>query len=652
MKKMEMKYLKNIARQYPTIVSASTEIINLQSILNLPKGTEHFLTDVHGEYEQFLHVLKNGSGSVRRKIDDEFGKSLSFKDKKSLATLIYYPEEKLELILKEEENIGDWYKIALHRLIRVSKRVASKYTRSKVRKALPQEFAYVIEELITEKAEVENKEAYYNEIINTIIRIGRAQDFIIALSNLIQRLVVDHLHILGDIFDRGPGPHVILDTLMDYHSVDIQWGNHDILWMGAASGNLACIANVIRFSAKFGNLDMIEDGYGINLIPLASFAMDKYPQGSCDCFEIRYSDGYSAKDLEMEQRMHKAISVIQFKLEGQLIMRRPEFAMEGRLLLDKIDYEKGTVNIEGKEYKLKDCSFPTISRESPYELSPEEAKIMERLRTAFMKCEKLQRHVRFLFSKGSMYKIYNSNLLYHGCVPMNADGTFLKVRVFDQEYSGKALYDILEVYTRKGYYSIEEEERSKGQDIMWYIWSSDKSPVFGKEKMATFEKYLVDDKEIQYEKKDCYYELSDNEDIVNKILEEFGLDTNTSHIINGHVTVELKNGEMPIRCGGKLLMIDGGFSRAHQNKTGIAGYTLIYNSMGLRLVSHEHFESAEKAIVEETDIYSDVTVVEQAVKRLLVGDTDNGKEIKERIEELEELLHAYRTGLLIEADVL
>jgi len=652
MKKMEMKYLKNIARQYPTIVSASTEIINLQSILNLPKGTEHFLTDVHGEYEQFLHVLKNGSGSVRRKIDDEFGKSLSFKDKKSLATLIYYPEEKLELILKEEENIGDWYKIALHRLIRVSKRVASKYTRSKVRKALPQEFAYVIEELITEKAEVENKEAYYNEIINTIIRIGRAQDFIIALSNLIQRLVVDHLHILGDIFDRGPGPHVILDTLMDYHSVDIQWGNHDILWMGAASGNLACIANVIRFSAKFGNLDMIEDGYGINLIPLASFAMDKYPQGSCDCFEIRYSDGYSAKDLEMEQRMHKAISVIQFKLEGQLIMRRPEFAMEGRLLLDKIDYEKGTVNIEGKEYKLKDCSFPTINRESPYELSPEEAKIMERLRTAFMKCEKLQRHVRFLFSKGSMYKIYNSNLLYHGCVPMNADGTFLKVRVFDQEYSGKALYDILEVYTRKGYYSIEEEERSKGQDIMWYIWSSDKSPVFGKEKMATFEKYLVDDKEIQYEKKDCYYELSDNEDIVNKILEEFGLDTNTSHIINGHVTVELKNGEMPIRCGGKLLMIDGGFSRAHQNKTGIAGYTLIYNSMGLRLVSHEHFESAEKAIVEETDIYSDVTVVEQAVKRLLVGDTDNGKEIKERIEELEELLHAYRTGLLIEADVL
>lgn len=651
MNKMELKYLKSVARQYPTIASASTEIINLQSILNLPKGTEHFLTDIHGEYEQFLHVLKNGSGSVKRKIDDEFGNSLSSKDKKSLATLIYYPEQKLELILQEEENIEDWYRTALYRLIQVSKRVASKYTRSKVRKALPKDFSYIIEELITEKAEVQNKEAYYNEIINTIIRIGRAQDFIVAISNLIQRLVVDHLHIVGDIFDRGPGPHVIIDTLLDYHSVDIQWGNHDVVWMGAAAGSLACIANVIRFSAKYGNLDMLEDGYGINLVPLASFAMDKYKDDACECFHIKYDEDYNEKDLELDKKMHKAITVIQFKLEGQLIMRRPEFGMDGRLFLDKMDPDRGIVLIEGKEYNMKDSSFPTIDSNSPYALSLEEEKVMARLKSAFMKCEKLQKHVRFLLSKGSMYKVYNSNLLFHGCVPMNEDGTFRKVKLFGKEYSGKNLYDVLEVYARKGYYAIDENDRCLGRDIMWYIWANENSPVFGKEKMATFERYFVEEKETHKEKKNAYYKLIEEECIVNKIFAEFGLDAENSHIINGHVPVEMKNGESPIRCAGKLFMIDGGFSKAYQSKTGIAGYTLIYNSMGLRLVSHEPFESAEKAIAEETDIHSDTIVVERTAKRLTVGDTDNGKEIKERIEELENLLRAYRTGLIIEADV-
>ncbi|MFA9378162.1 MAG: fructose-1,6-bisphosphatase [Lachnotalea sp.] len=650
MNDLELKYLKSIANQYPTIAAASTEIINLQSILNLPKGTEHFLTDIHGSHEQFLHVLKNGSGSVIRKIDDAFGNTLSSKDKKMLATLIYYPEQKIEIVLKQEDNIQDWYKITLHRLIQISKRVASKYTRSKVRKALPEDFAYIIEELITEKAEVLDKEGYYNEIINTIIRIGRAKEFIIALSKLIQRLVIDHLHIIGDIFDRGPGPHIIMDELMNYHSVDIQWGNHDIVWMGAASGHLACIANVVRISAKYGNLDMLEEAYGINLIPLATFALETYHDDDCDCFHIdSTSCEYNEKDLDLDKKMHKAISMIQFKLEGQLIQRRSEFDMNKRLLLDKIDYETSKVEIDGKEYTLLDSNFPTINRLNPYELTVEEEQVMERLKSAFKKCEKLQRHVRFLFAKGSLYKVYNSNLLYHGCVPLNEDGSFKKVKLFGREHSGKELYNELESFARKGYYSIEDkEERLKGQDIMWYIWSNENSPVYGKAKMATFERYFLSDKQIQNEKKNHYYSLLEEEKVVNSILEEFGVDSTIGHIVNGHMPVELKKGETPIKCNGKLLIIDGGFSKAYQSKTGIAGYTLISNSVGLRLVSHEPFESTEDAIVNEKDIHSDSTIVEQFRYRRCVGDTDIGKELIEKITELEALLKAYRMGELIE----
>ena len=652
MDELELKYIKSLAKQYPTIAAASTEIVNLSSIMNLPKGTEHFLTDIHGEYEQFNHVLKNGSGSVRRKIDEEFGNTLSNKDKKSLATLIYYPNEKLDIVMKEEENLEDWYKITLYRLVQITKRVSSKYTRSKVRKALPKDFAYVIEELITEKAEVQDKEAYYNEIVHTIIRIGRAPEFIVALCELVQRLVIDHLHIVGDIYDRGPGPHIIMRTLRYYHSVDVQWGNHDVVWMGAASGQLACIATVIRMAARYGNLDTLEEGYGINLIPLATFAMEKYKDVNCDVFNIKYNTNYNTKDLTLDMKMHKAISIIQFKLEGQIIKRRPEFEMEDRLLLDKIDFEKKTVRIDDVDYPMKDTDFPTVDPNDPYRLSPEEEEVMERLRQAFRRCDKLQKDIRFLFSKGSMYKIYNSNLLFHGCVPMDEEGNFLKVNLFGKEYAGKALYDALDNYARKGFYGTRDsDEKRKGQDIIWYIWAGPKSPVFGKDKMATFERYFLDDKETHKEKKNAYYRLYDREDILNKILMEFGLSTEKSHIINGHVPVEQKNGESPVKCGGKLLVIDGGFSKAYQSKTGIAGYTLVANSYGMRLVSHEPFETAEAAIKNESDIFSDSIIVETTPVRQRVADTDIGNELRVQIHQLEELLEAYREGIIVEKDV-
>ena len=610
---MELKYLKSLANQYRNIAAASTEIINLQAILNLPKGTEHFLTDIHGEYEQFNHVLKNGSGAIRRQIDEEFGNTLSNKDKKSLATLIYYPQEKLDIILREEDNIEDWYKITLHRLVQITKKVASKYTRSKVRKALPKDFAYIIEELITEKADISDKEGYYNEIIHTIIRIGRAPEFIVALSNLIQRLVIDHLHIVGDIFDRGPGPHVIMDTLMKYHSVDIQWGNHDIVWMGAACGHLACIATVLRTAVRYGNLDTLEEGYGINLIPLATFALDTYQNVNCDAFAIKYNTDYNTKDLSMDMKIHKAVSIIQFKLEGQIIKKHPEFEMEGRLLLDKIDYEKKTVMIYGKEYPMKDTDFPTVDPADPYNLTPDEEQMMARIQQAFLKCEKLQRHVRFLYSNGGLYKIHNSNLLYHGCVPLDEKGDFKSVNVDGKQYRGRELYDVLDNYARKGYYAKNDPiGMRKAQDYIWYIWAGPNSPVFGKDKMTTFERYFVEDKETHKEIKNSYYSMLDQEEVLNKILEEFGLDKKKSHIINGHVPVELKKGETPIKCDGKLLIIDGGFSKAYQGKTGIAGYTLVANSHGMRLVAHEPFESTEAAILHESDIFSDSTVVETA----------------------------------------
>ena len=468
---LELRYLQRLAELYPTIAKASTEIINLQSILNLPKGTEHFITDIHGEYEAFSHVLKNGSGSVKKKIDDVFGHTLSAADKNALATLIYYPKEKMDLVAKKEKHMDDWYRITLYRLIEICKTVASKYTRSKVRKALPKDFAYVIEELITEKSEVLDKEAYYNAIVDTIINIGRAEEFIVALSELIQRLVIDHLHILGDIYDRGPGPDRIMDKLMTYHTLDIQWGNHDVLWMGAAAGQQACIATVLRICARYGNLDILEDGYGINMLPLATLALQVYGDDPCTLFKIKGEPGYNKTENALNMKMHKAISIIQFKLEGQLIARRKSFAMENRRLLDKIDYEKHTITLDGQEYPLLDSNFPTIDPKNPYKLTEMEKDVMERLQAAFEQCEKLQQHMNLLLNKGSLYKVFNNNLLYHGCVPLDENGKFLKVNIYGKNYSGKALYDVLETYVRKAFFAIDDTEREKGKDILWFIWS-------------------------------------------------------------------------------------------------------------------------------------------------------------------------------------
>ena len=648
MKALEEKYLEGLSELFPSIAAASTEIINLQAIVNLPKGTEHFLTDIHGEYEAFAHVLKNGSGSVKRKVDDVFANTMSSRDKQTLATLIYYPREKMERIREEEQNMDDWYKIMLYRLIEVAKRSASKYTRSKVRKALPKDFAYVIEELITEKSGMTDKESYYNSIISTIIQIGRAEEFIVALCELIQRLVVDHLHIVGDIYDRGPGPHLIMDKLMEYHSVDIQWGNHDILWMGAAAGQKCCIANVIRICARYGNLDILEDGYGINLLPLATFAWKQYAKDPCECFLLKGKDNCKPQELELNMKMHKAISVIQFKVEGQAAELYPEFGFQRRNFLDKINYEEGTITIGGKIYQLLDDYFPTIDPKNPYQLSAEEEEIMNRLVKAFQSCEKLQRHMRFLLNKGSLYKIYNSNLLYHGCVPLNDDGSLRKVNIYGKSYQGRTLYDVMESYVRKGFFAVDPDEKKKGRDLMWYIWQGANSPLFGKDKMATFERYFLAEKELWKEKKNAYYLLLENENVMNGILDEFGLDREISHIINGHVPVKTKNGENPVKCGGKVLVIDGGFSKAYQKETGIAGYTLIYNSYGLILAAHDPFESTEAAIEKERDIHSDSVIVKRTLERKTVGDTDVGKVLKERIADLEALLDAYRSGQIIE----
>ncbi len=649
MTKEEIRYLERLSELYPSIAKASTEIINLQSIMNLPKGTEHFLSDIHGEYEAFSHVLRNGSGAVRKKVDDVFGHTLSNSDKRSLATLIYYPRKKIELVKRTEEDMENWYKITLYRLIEVCKTTASKYTRSKVRKALPEEYAYVIEELITEKAEVLDKEAYYDSIIDTIIDIGGAESFIVALARLIQQLVIDHLHILGDIYDRGPGPHFIMDRLMNYHSVDIQWGNHDVVWMGAACGQQACIATVLRNSIRYGNLDILEDGYGINMMPLATLAMNAYKEDPCHLFELKGTSDYNTLERELSRKMHKAVTIIQFKLEESLIRRHPEYGMDHRLLLNRIDPEKGTITLEnGKEYPLLDTCFPTVDWNDPCALTPEEQDVMDRMSSAFRNCEKLQRHMRFLLDKGGLYRVYNGNLLFHGSVPLEEDGSFRQVQVGDRKYCGKALYDELESCVRRAFFSLDRAEMEQGKDILWFIWAAPNSPLFGKDKMTTFERYFIADKETHKEKKNAYYRLLEDQSVAERILADFGLTEETSHIINGHVPVHQLEGESPVKCGGKVIVIDGGFSTPYHSVTGIAGYTLIYNSYGLTLSAHEPFTSAEEAVAEEKDIVSNRVAVRYAGRRLLVGDTDTGVALRERIAELRQLLDAYRKGIIKE----
>lgn len=650
MERKEKNYLDYLAELYPSIGKAATEIINLQSIINLPKGTEHFMSDIHGEYEAFSHVLKNGSGAVRKKIDDVFGHTLDMAEKRAVATLIYYPQEKLEQIKKDHMDTDDWYRVTLYRLIEICKTVSSKYSRSKVRKALPKDYAYVIEELITEKSEVLDKGQYYEAIIQTIIEIGRAENFIIAMCELIQRMVVDHLHIVGDIFDRGSYPHLIMERLMDYHTLDIQWGNHDILWMGAAAGQPACVATVIRICLRYSNMSVLEDGYGINMMPLATYAMETYTDDMIP--ESFYSRAKPAPEITssvlLERKMHKAITVIQLKLEGKLIEEHPEFGMKSRRLLHKIDYENQQVEVDGMIYPMTDCAFPTVDRKYPYDLTEKEQEVIDKLVWAFLNSDKLQKHVDFLLKQGSLYKVFNGNLLFHACMPMNEDGKLQKVNLYGREYQGKELYDVLETYVRRAFFDLDEIEKKKGQDILWFLWCAPGSPLFGRNKMATFEGYFIKDKAARKEQKNAYYERLEEPQTAELVLGEFGLEGEYAHIINGHVPVHHSEGENPVKCGGKVLIIDGGFSEPYHKTTGIAGYTLIYNSYGLTLTSHEPLTSAKSAIQDETDIVSRRMVVQQYLKRQLVGDTDQGKMIRERIEELKELIEGYRTGQIKE----
>ena len=637
----EMKYLQLLSQNYSNINRASSEIVNLKAILNLAKGTEHFVSDIHGELESFRHVLKNASGVIKNHIEEIFGATLREAEKKSLATLIYYPEQKLEQIAKIETDMKDWYKITLHRLIHICKVVSSKYTRSKVRKALPQDFAYIIEELLHEDSIGSDKQMYYSEIINTIIELDQADRFIIALALLIQRLSIDQLHVIGDIYDRGPKAAKIMDILSEYHSVDIQWGNHDISWMGAAAGCQALICNVLRIQARYANLDTIEEDYGINLIPLATFAMEQYANDPCTRFEPKITEGMlSDKD-----------AVMQFKAEAQIIKRHPEFHMDNRLLLGKINLEKGTVAIEGVEYKLNDTNFPTIDPQDPYAFTKEEEEVLAKIKSSFINSEKLQAHTRLLFSKGSMYKVFNSNLLFHGCIPMNEDGSLKTVTFQGRRYVGKSYLDAVERSVREGYFGKPHSEQKRDcMDLIWYLWCGADSPLFGKKKMTTFERYFVDDKTSHEEVKNPYYNLRNDESVCETILSDFGLMPKTSHIINGHVPVKVKKGESPIKANGRLIVIDGGFAKAYQKETGIAGYTLIYNSHGLLLVSHEPFESTENAILQERDIFSSKVALQYSKERIRVKDTDIGKNIQRRINDLEKLLFAYRSGVIKERD--
>lgn len=651
----DLRYLTLLAQSFPTVAEASTEIINLQAILNLPKGTEHFLADLHGEYEAFQHVLKNASGNIKRKVNEIFGTTLREAEKRELCTLIYYPEQKLELVKESETDINDWYHITIHQLVSVCRDVSSKYTRSKVRKSLPTDFKYIIQELLHERVDDSNKAAYVNGIIETIISTGRADDFIVAICNVIQRLAIDQLHILGDIYDRGPGAHVIMDTMERYHSWDIQWGNHDMLWMGAAAGNVACICNVIRLSLRYANLTTLEEGYGINLVPLATFAMETYGDTACKEF-IPKSSGESMKLDEKTMRltalMHKAIAVIQFKVEAQLFEKHPHWQMTNRAVLRHIDYTRGVITLDGKEYQLTSNEFPTIDPNNPLELTPEEKMLAKRLRHSFKVSEKLQRHVRLLLQHGCMYAIYNNNLLFHASVPLNDDATLKEVEVFPgQTLSGRKLLHKIGMLVRTAYQKdAEPEEREYAIDYFLYLWCGPDSPLFDKSKMATFERYFIAEKETHKEKKGNYFTLRDNEAVVDSILDAFDVKGENRHIINGHVPVHVANGENPIKANGKLMVIDGGFSEAYHKETGIAGYTLVYHSRGFQLVQHEPFASAMDAIRTGRDIKSTTQIIEMSSHRMLVADTDKGVELNKQVADLEELLYAYRHGIIKEAE--
>jgi len=650
-----MKYLQLLAQSFPNIPEASTEIINLQAILNLPKGTEHFVADIHGEYEAFLHILKNASGNIQRKVNELFGNLMRESDARELCTLIYYPDQKLELIKAAEENIDDWYHITIHNLVAVCRLVSSKYTRSKVRKALPRSFSYIIQELLHERTDDANKADYVNVIIDTIISTGRADDFIIAICNVIQRLSIDQLHILGDIFDRGPGAHIILDTLSRYHSWDIQWGNHDVLWMGAMAGNRACQCNVIRLSLRYANMTTLEEGYGINLMPLATFAMDTYGDDPCEEFIPKISSADSArvdeKSIRLAALMHKAITILQFKEEAAIIKRHAKWKMSDRLMLNYIDYDKGTITLNGKEYPLKSNSFPTIDPKHPNRLTPEEKQLMDKINHSFQVSEKLHKHIRLLLQHGCMYAVFNNNLLFHASIPLNEDGKLKEVEIIPgTTCSGKDLLYNIGMLIRSAFQTDSTpEERNYAIDYFLYLWCGPDSPLFDKSKMATFERYFIDDKETHTEEKGNYFKLRDNEQIVDNILDAFDVVGDNRHIINGHVPVHVCNGENPVKANGKLMVIDGGFSQPYHKETGIAGYTLVYHSRGFVLVQHEPFTSTIDAIQKCSDIKSSTQIVEMSSHRMRVADTDIGRELKNQISDLQRLLYAYRHGYIKEA---
>ena len=630
----DMRYLQLLSQSFPTVAEASTEIINLQAILNLPKGTEHFLADIHGEYEAFIHVLKNASGNIKRKVNELFGNTLRETEKRELCTLIYYPEQKLELVKHNETDIDDWYHITLHQLVAVCRDVSSKYTRSKVRKSLPADFSYIIQELLHEHTEDHDKTAYVNVIVDTIISTGRADDFIIAIANVIQRLAIDSLHILGDIYDRGPGAHIIMDTMRKYHSWDMQWGNHDILWMGAAAGNDACICNVIRLSLRYGNLPTLEEGYGINLVPLATFAMETYKNDPCTEFIPKTTGGASLLDektLRLTAQMHKAIAVIQFKVESQIIAKHPEWKMNDRCLFEHVDYQNGTIDLQGKTYKMSSCSFPTINPAAPSELSPEEEILISKLHHSFSVCEKLHKHIRVMLQHGCMYGIYNNNLLFHASCPLNEDGSLKEVEIYPgKKYSGRALMYHTGMQIRTAFQQDSApEERDYAIDYFLYLWCGPDSPLFDKSKMATFERYFIADKETHVEEKGYYFKLRDDEEVIDHILDAFGVVGSNRHIINGHVPVRTLKGENPIKAN---------------------GYTLVYHSRGFQLVQHEPFTSTEDAIQRGTDIKSTTQIVEMSNRRMLVADTDIGVELRKQIDDLEELLFAYRHGYIKEKE--
>ena len=653
-------YLQLLSQSFPTIADAAKEIINLEAIMNLPKGTEHFLADLHGESEAFQHVLKNASGNIKRKVNELFGNTIRESEKKELCTLIYYPEEKLELIKAQETDLDDWYRITIHQLVRVCRDVSSKYTRSKVRKSLPEDFSYIIEELLHERTDDIDKAAYVAVIVNTIISTGRADDFICAICNVIQRLAIDQLHILGDIYDRGPGAHKIMDTLRQYHSWDIQWGNHDILWMGASAGNDACICNVLRLCLRYANLSTIEE-YGINLVPLATFALEVYGDDPCEEFIPRLLPGneMDEKTRQLTAKMHKAIAVLQFKTEAQIFKRRPEWQMENRCLFEHVDYEKGLCELDGKTYEMVSCHFPTIDPQEPNKLTDEETLLMQKLHHSFRISEKLHKHIRTILSHGCMYAIHNSNLLFHASIPLNDDGSLKELEIYPgKKYSGKDLMHNIGMLIRAAFQTNsvsgelatapEEYPREYARDYFLYLWCGKDSPLFDKSKMATFERYFLKDAETYKEEKGNYFKLRLDEVVCDRILDAFEVKGENRHIINGHVPVHASKGENPIKAGGRLMVIDGGFSEAYHNETGIAGYTLVYHSRGFQLVQHEPFTSARDAIVRETDIKSTIQIVEMSAHRMLVADTDKGEELRAQVRDLKELLYAYRHGIITE----